>query len=229
MTANDKLWHLQRINLFKRLRKPVLDQLNKESSMTTIPKKQVIYFNDDPSRNIYFLKTGKVKLIRVDENGQEMILDIINAGEPFGENALFNEERRSDIAVSMDECLLCAIDKDRFEEIARNSPGLNIELVKFVGFRMRKFSHRLEMLTFKDARQRVMELIRELGEQHGRVTGNELFIRNFLTHEEIGELTGLKRQTVSTILNDLKKEGLIRFNRKYIILSDPKVFLEHLQ
>ncbi len=226
---NDKIWHLRRINLFKRLRKPVLEQINSESSMTTIPKKQVIYFNDDPSRNIYFLKTGKVKLIRVDENGQEMILDIINAGEPFGENALFNEERRSDIAVSMDDCLLCSINKDRFEEIARNSPGLNIELVKFVGFRMRKFRHRLEMLTFKDARQRLMELVKELSEQYGRKTGSELFIRNFLTHEEMGELTGLKRQTVSTILNDLKKEGLIRFNRKHIILPEPHLFFKRLQ
>ncbi len=194
--------------------------------MTAIPGKQVIYFNDDPSRTIYFLKKGKVKLVRIAEDGQEMIMDIVNAGEPFGENALFDEERRGDIAVSMDDCLLCAIDKDRFEEIARNSPGLNIGLVKFVGFRLRKFRHRLEMLTFKDARQRVMELIKELSEQYGRRVGNELLIRNFLTHEEMGELTGLKRQTVSTILNELKKEGVVDFNRKHIILPDPEKFFK---
>ena len=129
----------------------------------------------------------------------------------------------------MDDCLLCSIDKTRFEEIARNSPGLNIALVKFVGFRLRKFSHRLETLTFKDARQRINELLKELSGQYGRKLGNQLFIRNFLTHEEMGELVGLKRQTVSTILNDLQKEGLIDFNRKHIILPDLEKFFKSVR
>ncbi len=228
MTEISKLWHLKQINLFRGLTKKELDYLNKTTKMQEISPKKAIYFLDDPADTVYFLKKGKVKLVKVSPEGGEIIMDVISPGEVFGELALVDDGGREEMALAINDCLLCSIPKDKFIEIIENHPRLNLKLMKLIGLRLRKFSSRLENLIFRDARHRLFFLLRDLIEKYGQENKNEIFIECFLTHREIGGLIAVQRQTVTTLMNDLKNEGIIDFNRKNIIIRDPEMFYKQL-
>ncbi|MBU2506713.1 MAG: Crp/Fnr family transcriptional regulator [Bacteroidetes bacterium] len=220
MAEKSKLWYLEDFNLFKGLQQPNMERLNSITTMKEIPKSQPIYFANDPSDSIFFLKKGRVKLTRTSSEGKEIILALINPGEVFGELSIIEDEsERTDYAIALDECLICAISKRDFIEFAEKNPSLNLKLTKLIGFRLKKYSERIESLVFKDSSQRVISFIMHLAETQGKTIGEEIFVKPFLTHQDIGELTACSRQTVNTVLADLRTKGLIKFDRKKLIIS----------
>ena len=112
MAEMTKFWYLENFNLFEGLKSESMDELNRISSMQNISKNQPVYFPNEPSNSIYFLKKGRVKLSRMSPGGKEMIIGLVNRGEVFGELAYLDEGERKDFATTMDEVLVCAI-KDR--------------------------------------------------------------------------------------------------------------------
>ncbi|MBK6913044.1 MAG: cyclic nucleotide-binding domain-containing protein [Ignavibacteriales bacterium] len=114
MADKTKLWYLENFNIFQGLKEVDMMKLNSISSMKEIKKEEPIYFANEPSKAIYFLKTGRVKIIKYLSDGSEKILTIINPGEIFGEMAFLDEAQRTDFAVTMEPSLICAINKDDF-------------------------------------------------------------------------------------------------------------------
>ena len=220
MAEKSKLWYLENFNLFEKVDGNKMEELNAITSMQEVKKSQPIYFADDPSNSIFFLKKGRVKLTRISPDGKEMIVALINPGEVFGEMSILEAGERTDFATTMDESLICAISKDDFRSFIEKNPKLNLEITKLIGFRMRKYSERIEELVFKDAEQRVISFIYNLAMEQGKVIGDEIFIKPFLTHQNIAELTACSRQTVNAILTDIREKGIIDFDRKKLIIHD---------
>jgi CRP/FNR family transcriptional regulator len=92
-----KFWYLENFNIFKDLKDESMQELSRITSMQDIPKNQPIYFPQEPSNSIFFLKKGRVKLTRTSNDGKEMILALVNKGEVFGEMAYFDEGERNDL------------------------------------------------------------------------------------------------------------------------------------
>jgi CRP-like cAMP-binding protein len=222
MAENTKLWYLENFNLFELMDKSKMMELDAITSMQEIKKSQPIYFAEDPSNSIFFLKKGRVKLSRISPDGKEMIVALINPGEVFGEMSILDVGERTDFATTMDESLICAISKDDFKNFVEKNPKLNLEITKLIGFRMRKYSERIEDLVFKDAEQRVITFIYNLAIEQGKRIGDEIFFKPFLTHQNIAELTACSRQTVNSILTELREKGLIDFDRKKLIIHNEK-------
>ncbi|MFC2083429.1 Crp/Fnr family transcriptional regulator [Bacteroidota bacterium] len=218
MAEKSKLWYLENFNLFEGLEKKSMEQLNKITTMQEINKSQPIYFPQDPSNSIFFLKKGRVKLTRTSPEGKEMIVALINLCEVFGEMSIIDDGERTDYAFALDPCLICAISKQDFRKFIESNPGLNLKITKLIGFRLRKFSERIEDLVFKDATQRVVSFLFSLAEEQGKKIGEEILIKPFLTHQDIAELTACSRQTVNAILTDLREKSIINFDRKKLII-----------
>ena len=218
MADKSKLWYLENFNLFKSLSKSSLETLSKITSMQDFPKSQPIYFAKEQSNSIFFLKKGRVKLTRTSSDGKEMIIALVNPGEVFGEMSIVDETERTDFAIAMDECLICAISKDDFKDFINENPELNIKITKLIGFKLRKFSERIEELVFKDASQRVISFLLSLANDSGKRIGDEIFVKPFLTHQDIAELTACSRQTVNSILTELRENGQINFDRRKLII-----------
>jgi CRP-like cAMP-binding protein len=102
----------------------------------------------------------------------------------------------------------------------REHNGLGLFLMKIMGSRMLEMEQRLESLVFKDSRSRVVEFLHDLGEKKGRPVGFEVEVRKFITHQEIANLTATSRQTVTTILNELRNKNIITFNRRRLLIRD---------
>jgi len=218
MADKTKIWYLENFNLLKGLEEDEMERLSKITTMQDFTKNQPVYFAKEPSSSIFFLKKGRVKLTRTSKDGKEMILGIINPGEVFGEMSFLDENERTDFATSIDSALLCAINKQEFKEFVEKSPELNLRITKLIGFRLKNYTEKIEELVFKDAPQRVVLFLLKIAENTGKIIGNDVFVKPFLKHQDIADLTACSRQTVNTVLTDLRKNKIISFDRRKLII-----------
>jgi len=222
MAEKSKLWYLENFNLFKGLNEVSMKELSKISSMKDIAKDQPIYFASEPSKAIFFLKTGRVKIVKYSAGGKENILTLISPGEIFGEMAYLEEDLRTDYAITTEPSLICAINKNDLAEFINKNPSLNLKLTKIIGLKLRNYSERIEDLIFKDANQRIISFILRLAEKNGKLLGGQIFVKPFLKHQDIGEITACSRQTVNYLLTDLRDKKIIDFNRRKLIILAPE-------
>jgi len=228
MAEKSKLWYLENFNLFNGLAPEEMEKLNMISSMKELSKSEPIYFANEPSNSIFFLKSGRVKLTRLSPEGKEMIVALINPGEVFGELSILDAGERTDFAFAADKSLICAISKEDFRKFIEGNPELNLKVTKLIGLKLRRYSERIEELIFKDAPQRIVSFIYNFAREHGKKVGNELFIKPFMTHQDIAELTACSRQTVNSVLTELREKGIINFDRRKLIISDEEALKKFL-
>lgn len=220
MAEKSKLWYLENFNLFSNLKEDSMMELNKIAKEKEIGKNQPIYFPNEPSSSIFMLKMGRVKISRYSDDGKEMIMAFINPGEVFGEMAYLGEGERTDIALTVEPSFICAINKDDFSEFIEKNPKLNLKLTRIIGLKLKSYSERIEDLVFKDAKQRVISFLIKLADENGKQIGNQIFVKQFLKHQDIADLTACARQTVNDVLTDLREKGIIDFDRKKLIIND---------
>jgi CRP/FNR family cyclic AMP-dependent transcriptional regulator len=193
-----------------------LSQMEKEFS-----KGDNIYFIGDPSDYVYLIKQGRVKISSYAEDGKEIVKAILNAGEVFGEMAIAGEEKRNDFAQALDtDTVICPLTIRDMKNLMEDDQELSFRIFKLIGIRMRKLERRLELLISKDARTRIIEFLKDLAAEKGKKVGFEVMIKSHLKHQDIASLTGTSRQTVTTVLNDLKEKNLISFDRRRILIRD---------
>lgn len=219
MAEKTKLWYLENFNLFSNLSKEKMMELGSFVSDREVNRDEPIYFANEPSKTIFFLKTGRVKITKYLTDGSEKIIAIINPGEIFGEMAYLDEGQRTDYAVTVEPSLICAINKNDLASFIVKNPELNLRLTKLLGLKLRSFSERIEDLIFKDADQRVASFVLRYAEKNGKRVGDQIFVKPFLKHQNIGELTACSRQTVNYILTDLRNKGIINFDRSKLVIN----------
>ena len=219
--SESKLWHLERINLLKNLSQKELEELDSKTAIRMAEKNQYIYFPEEPSKIVFFLKEGRVKIGTYSDDGKEVIKAILYPGEVFGEMGALGEEKRKDFAIAMDdETRMCTISVDEFQDMLQNNPSLSLEMGRNIGEKMRRIERRLESLIFKDARQRIIQFMLDMAKKYGKAIGDEVLVKHNLTHQDIANLTATSRQTVTTVLNELKEEDQIYMERKKFLIRD---------
>lgn len=214
-----KLWYLKQMNLFSAMPAEMAEQMSTMVTDTTVPKGSFIYLNDQPSANIYFLKQGRVKVSSNAEDGREIIKAIIYPGEMFGELAMVGKTTHDDFAVALDDVIICSVSATHLNNMIMMMPALGMAVNASIGKKMLKLERRLESLVFKDARTRIIELILSMAQEHGESKNGSILIKHNLTHQDLANLTATSRQTVTTLLNELKDQGVISMERKKIFVK----------
>ena len=215
MAEKTKIWYLQNFNLLQGMDESSMEMMDQKSTMKNSSKREIIYFPEERSDNIYMLKEGKVKISRVSEDGKKMTLQLIGPGEIFGESAILGQDKRENIAEVVENAVICSINRTMFQEMLANNPKLNISINKFIGLRIRKIQAHVEDLVFKDAQERVIAFLKRYAKTFGKEMIDGWMVRPFLTHQEIADLTATSRQTVNSILNDLVSNQDIKYTRRY--------------
>lgn len=184
-------------------------------------KDDFIYIPDAQADYIYMIAHGRVKIGHYLEDGKEVVSSILTAGEIFGELALAGEVKRRDFAQVMDDkTSICPLSIEELKQLMYGDKELSFKILKLVGLRLMKLERKLELLVFKDARTRIIEFLKDAASWKGQKVGFETMIPTKLTHKDIASLTGTSRQTVTSILNELKDKNLIYFDRKKILVRD---------
>lgn len=219
--GNKPLWFLENIDVSgvfcpKKVENGALESHAHKS----FRKGEYIYLPDEHSDRIYFIEEGRVKIGSYGESGKEITKAILNSGEVFGELSLIGEEKRRDFAYAMEDTETCILSIDQIKGLMREYNGLSLFLMKIMGSRILDMEKRLESLVFKDSRTRIIEFLKDLVEQKGQRVGYEMVVRKFLTHQEIANMTATSRQTVTTVLNELRNKNILTFNRRRLLIRD---------
>lgn len=186
--------------------------------MWEVKKRQPIYLPDDPSNTVYLLKKGRVKIGSSTPSGKEVTFEILDPGEIFGELEALEDSPREALAETLDDALICAIRREDFTRYLREHPGLMVRLTKLMGFRLRKIQSRVEDLVFRDVPARLAHLLLELKKTDGVPEGGGIRVK--LTHQEMANLIGCSRETVSATLGQFRKRRLIRIDGRSITILD---------
>lgn len=220
MSEKTKLWYLENFNLLSSLKMTEMEELSNMAAMRNCVKNQIIYFTDDPSDKIYFLKQGKVKLSRYAEDGREIIVAFLGPGEIFGELAIGGQHQRVETAEATENSVICILNAKEMEMMLEKNPKFNLSITKLIGLRLQKIESRLASLIFKSSDQRINSFIYDSAIEHGTKTDEGIEVSLRLTHENIAKLTATARPTVSAVFSDLEKRNIIEYNRKRILVKD---------
>ncbi len=228
MSNTSALWYFESVNLYDILCPHKVKPMAERHTFNYFKKDQFIYFPDEPAQYIYMIADGRVRIGHYLDDGKEVVSAILSMGEIFGELALAGEEKRRDFAQAMDDkTTVCPLSIEELKALMWENKELSFKMLKLVGLRLMKLERKLELLVFKDARTRVIEFIRDSASYKGKSAawkgkkvGYETLVPTKLTHKDIAALTGTSRQTVTTILNELKEKNLINFDRKKILVRD---------
>ncbi len=220
MSKETALWYFESVNLYDVLCPHKVKTMPEKHTFTEFKKDQFIYFLEEKATHIYMIASGRVKIGHYLDDGKEVVTAILTTGEIFGELALAGEEQRKDFAQAMDSVTICPLNIDDLKNLMKEDKELSFRILKLVGLRLMKLERKLELLVFKDARTRIIEFLKDSASWKGKKVGFETMIPTKLTHKDIAALTGTSRQTVTTILNELKDQNLINFDRRKILIRD---------
>ena len=220
MATDQSLWFLENIDITGIFCPQKMDVQHEQLMHKRFKKGEYIYMPDEHSDKVYFLTAGRVKIGTYSDGGKEITKAILTKGEVFGELSILGEEKRRDFACAMEDTEACIVTVEEMMALMRDHSGLSLFLMRILGSRVLDMEKRLESLVFKDSRSRIIQLLVDLTNNKGQRVGYEHVVRKFLTHQEIANLTATSRQTVTTVLNELRNRNLITFNRRRLLVRD---------
>ncbi|HEX9463710.1 MAG TPA: Crp/Fnr family transcriptional regulator [Alphaproteobacteria bacterium] len=206
--------------LFRHLSEAEVDGLLTRARVQRHKAGAVIFRQGDPGHGLVAVLSGEVKITSPSVSGKEIVLNIINPGEVFGEIALLDGKARSADAVAIAACELLVIDRRDFVPFLEARPALCIRLLAVLCERLRKTSEQVQDLLFLDLRARLAKTLLRLGEAHGQAApgGREISLK--LSQRELGNLVGRSRESVNKQLREWQDAKLIRFQAGRLIIRD---------
>jgi len=210
-----KLNYLSNIEIFQDLSQDELQEMDRQVTMSTCEPGRIFYMPEETGEVLFLLKKGRVQLYRISPNGKKLVVATLGPGTIFGEMSLVGQGMHNTFAEAVDDCLLCVMSRPDVERLMRERPQVAFRFVEALGERMTSLESRLEEIAFKSIPARLASLLLRLAGEQG--LGN---VVSGYTHQDLGELLGTYRETITQTLNDFKAEGLLNISRKRVELLD---------
>ncbi len=233
LDVESKVGFLRRVPIFGGVDGDNLLKIANIASEKTYSKKNIVFHEGDYGDALYIIKSGRIKIAKVAIDGREKTLTILKVGDFFGEMAIFDDMPRSATAEAMDnDVKLLAISKNDFERLLIENPSISIRIIKDLTRRIRQVNEQVQDLAFKDVHGRVASTIfnllkaeREISREPNREQINYLK----MTHQDLANMVGSSRETVTRALNRLQDEGVISISHQQISILDLEKLIEAQQ
>ena len=209
----------RKVPLFSGLADEDLDSLIKVASRRTYPKEGVVFFENDIGEAMFLILSGRVKVTILSDDGREIILAVLSDGDFFGEMSLLDNEPRSATAIALTETEMVVLHQKDFLSILEKRPRVPIDLLSVLSARLRKANQQIGNLALHDVYGRVARILLEMASEQGsrQADGRVAFRRP--THQEIANMIGATRETVSRMISDLHRQGYIEISGKNVIIQ----------
>lgn len=182
------------------------------SRLKDAPKGTFLFFQTDAANGVYLVSRGAIAIQLESLDGRELVINEMGPGECFGELGILTGMDRSASAESIVDSEVVFVPRAAFEEVLAREPALARRLLDITARRLQNSAGREEALAFHDAQQRVAGLLLQLD----ALAGDKGYIT--ISQEELAQRTGLARQTVTTVLGDLRRRGWLLTGRGNIVL-----------
>ena len=214
------LWYLQKVSLLAEAGPEVLARLSERVEMREVRRREVVYLPGDASRSVFFVCGGRVKICKVTRDGKSLTLGYCGPSEMFGETCLVGLAARTEMAEAIENALLAEIDRGDFERALAVHPALAVGVARHVIARRHDLENKLEALVFRDVSAKLAEQLIKLADEYGVDDARGKLVAMKITHQELANLIGSTRETVSLTLSQFKRKRLIVTEGRKVILSD---------
>ena len=199
---------LKQVPLFEGLSDYELNALSEVAMLRVFPKDRVVIMAEEEGDSLFVIHQGQVKVSIVSEDGREVILSILGEGNFFGEMSLLDGNPRSANVTTTQETELLMIRRADFLHIQR-SPKTAIKLLSVLASRLRKTDRKIEGLALSDVTGRITQTLLQLAEEQGSPTPDGILVKDRPTHQDLANMSGTTRETVSRILKRLENRGYV--------------------
>ena len=212
---------LEKIELFVSLTEEELYLISTKFIIKQIKKNEIILYEEDTNNFMYMILSGKLKVVQTTSDGKEIILAIHQSGQTFGEISLIDGKTSPATVMAAEDSLIVLVPKKDFHEIlVKHSKVLN-NLLNILCERLRDSWDKLRILTYKVPDERIRSLFFMLSLQSEEKTSDGTLLNITLTHQDIADMTGLTRETVTRILNKWQNLGKITIMKNKFIRLNP--------
>jgi CRP/FNR family transcriptional regulator len=187
-------------------------------------KGELIYQAGDPATHVFLLERGRAKIFHIGTNGKELLLWFCSAGDVFGLCETLSDTRRTTYVQACTPSRVVAIPRARFLDCMRGNPDLALHVTHVLASRLRHVGQRKTRVVACDVHERVLSLLAGLAERYGVRDEQGLRIALRITHQEMANMIGTTRQSVTSALNELRRRGVLDFGHQHIRIHDPTVF-----
>jgi CRP/FNR family cyclic AMP-dependent transcriptional regulator len=221
MIENVKIEFLQSIQLFSSLTEAELQQIAGKIRIEEFRKNEIVLREEDTNEYMYIMLDGQVKVTQATEDGKEILLAIHKTLEFFGEISLIDGKTSPATVQASEDSFIAFIAKKDFYALLISQSKVLEKLLQILCSRLRDSWRRIYLLNFKHASDRVKTLFLSLSFENGSKTPEGIVLNLKLTHQEIADMTGLTRESVTRVLDKLQKDGAIT------VLKNRRICLSH--
>jgi CRP/FNR family transcriptional regulator len=183
-------------------------------------KDQIVLFEEDTTRYMYLVYSGKVRVVKLSEEGREQIITIHKKNDFFGEMALLDGKTAPATIIAHEEAVIGLLSKTDFERHLLSNDEIRTKIIELLCSRLRDSWAMIKILSFDNAEHRILAVLDRLQQLYGVVDDRGVIINMKLTHQQIASYASVARETVTRILNRLEKEMVIQvLDGKSILLN----------
>lgn len=188
------------------------------STILEYRKGQTIYSQEQPSTSIYLVIDGKVKVCRLADDGRQVVVDLYQPDEFFGESSFVGDPKRTEVAVALENTKLMTWTVSEIEDIATRRPRLAIALLQLLVQRSMDFGSRIESFSVDNIARRLARALIRFSERLGNKIEDGSIQMIPFTHELLSQYVGTSREIVTHYMNQFRRQGYLRYSRKGIML-----------
>ncbi len=227
--AVDETTFLRNVPIFADLESKQLEKISKLGTRQKYKRGNIVVLEQESGAALFVIISGKVKVVRMDENGREVILSMFGPGEFFGEMSLLDGMARSASVVATVKSELFMIHRRDFLELLHEFPQVAISLLAELAMRLRKADMQIKSLSLKDAAGRVANVLLMLSDDIGIFRHGKVEIEDIPLQQDIANMAGTSRETVSRMLHQFIRDGQIQLKGNKLTIMDYEAFRkEHL-
>ena len=219
-----ELEFLRSVNIFSDLSTAELEKVANVCQTRKYPKNSMIILEEEMGDVGFIVMTGTVKITRVNDEGKEVILAMLGSGEVFGEMAILDGESRSANALAQENCEVVTINREEFLNIIKSHNKVALNLMTEFAIRLRKSDQQIEALSLDDAEHRIGVSILNLAEEMGVIRKGVVTVDNLPYQQDIANMAGTSRETVSRVMKIFEERGLITKTGHTLSIPDYAVF-----
>jgi len=212
--------------LFEDLDPKELSDLESIAQTRVAPKGRLLYLPGDDSNAVYFLASGRIKISRLSDHGKEFILDFIEPRASFGEAGVLDDRARETVAEVVEPATVFAVPAKAFRAALRRNPPLLMTLTQLMGRRHQRLEKRLMDVVYKNAPQRLADLLLQLSQNYGVRDSRGILLRIKLSQSALGNLLGVSREIVNHTFSGLRRRGVIDVTEGRVIIQNPEALAE---
>lgn len=217
---------LSSVPIFSELSKETLDKIIKVGQRKKYNKGDIILLEDDSGTALFIIISGKVKVFRSSGDGKEVILTILNADDFFGEMAILDGQKRSATVAAIEPSEVFMIQRDDFINLLHAHPEISIALLQELTRRLRNADMKIKSLSLKDAEGKVATVILQLADDVGKIKQGKVEIDKLPLQQDLANMAGTSRETISRTLHSFAKKGLIEMDGNKLVITDYEKFKE---